>query len=206
MAKDLVTGLVLAGGRGSRMGGADKGLALWHGTPLALHALQRLQTQLPRCAISANRNVDTYAQWGVPVWADASDLGSYSGPLAAFATALLQSATPYVATVPCDTPHFPADLVARLHQALQQARSTNPSRVAIACIRNTDHTLRPQPVFCLLHTSLHADLHHYVQNGGRKVMDWLTRHNPTEVPFDDAHAFRNLNTVQELADLQSAGG
>jgi len=100
-----ITGLVLAGGRGSRMGGVDKGLQLFHGTPLALHTLQRLQSQVGICLINANRNLPTYESYGVPVWPDA--LADYPGPLAGFLTGLEHCATPYLMTVPCDTPRSP---------------------------------------------------------------------------------------------------
>ena len=100
-----ITGMVLAGGRGSRMGGIDKGLQPFQGTPLALHVLQRLQPQVGACMINANRNLDRYADFGVPVHADT--LPDYAGPLAGFVSGLMHCPSPWLLTVPCDSPRLP---------------------------------------------------------------------------------------------------
>ena len=113
-----ITAVILAGGRGARMGGIDKGLQTFNGVPLALHTLQRLRPQVGSIMLSANRNVAAYETFGAPVWPDATTLGDYAGPLAGFITGLEQCDTPYLLTVPCDTPLFPADLVRRLADAL----------------------------------------------------------------------------------------
>ena len=112
-----ITGLVLAGGRGSRMGGVDKGLQNHLGMPLAMQALLRLGPQVGALMINANRNLGAYESMGVPVWPDAQL--DYPGPLAGFLAGLEHCETPYLVTVPCDTPNFPTDLVARLAAALQ---------------------------------------------------------------------------------------
>ena len=117
IAPEDITGLVLAGGRGSRMGGVDKGLQNHHGVPLALHALLRLAPQVGLTMINANRNLAAYESMGVPVWPDA--LADFAGPLAGFLAGLEHCDTPYLVTVPCDSPRFPEDLVARLASALE---------------------------------------------------------------------------------------
>ena len=158
-----ITGLVLAGGRGTRMDGADKGLEPWHGKPLALHALERLRPQVDRVAINANRNLPAYAVWGVPIWSDAD--ADYAGPLAGMLAGLTHCQTAWLLTVPCDAPFFPANLASRLVEAATQARAS------IAFARAPDETgvLRPQPVFCLLHQSTAPSLREYLRNGGRKI-------------------------------------
>jgi len=191
-----ITGLVLAGGRGSRMGGIDKGLQLHHGVPLALHALQRLQPQTGRLMINANRNLAAYEAMGVPVWPDAS--ADYPGPLAGLLAGLLHCETPYLASVPCDTPHFPEQLVATLAQALV----AQDADIAMAAIHE-DGQLRPQPVFCLLKRGLAESLADYLHAGERKAGRWMAMHRCVPVPFDDAAAFFNVNTLAELQQLQS---
>src|SRR5688572_7612361 len=120
--KQDITGLVLAGGRGSRMGGVDKGLQNHLGMPLALHALLRLSPQVGEAMINANRNLSAYESMGVPVWPDALPAGvaEYPGPLAGLLAGLEHCTTPYLVSVPCDTPNFPLDLVPQLAAALTQ--------------------------------------------------------------------------------------
>src|SRR3954468_21527678 len=139
-----VTGLILAGGRGSRMGGVDKGLQNFLGMPLALHTLMRLQPQVSEVLVNANRNLAAYEALGVPVWPDA--LPDFAGPLAGFLTGLEHCETPWLVTVPCDTPLFPLDLVARLAQAAVEADAD----IAMASAPEQDGQLRAQPVFCLV--------------------------------------------------------
>lgn len=197
-----ITGLVLAGGRGSRMGGVDKGLQLFHGTPLALHTLQRLQSQVGICLINANRNLPTYESYGVPVWPDA--LADYPGPLAGFLTGLEHCATPYLMTVPCDTPRFPTDLVVRLHAAL----TAQQADIAMASAPEEDGQLRKQPVFCMLRKSLKDSLTAFIRGGGRKIDAWTDQHKTVVVPFnlpqDDPRAFFNANTLAELHTLEQS--
>jgi molybdopterin-guanine dinucleotide biosynthesis protein A len=142
--KNDVTGLILAGGRGTRMGGADKGLQTFRGMPLALYTLLRLAPQVGEAMINANRNLSAYESFGVPVWPDS--LADYPGPLAGFLTGLERCETPYLVTVPCDTPLFPTDLVARLGEALEREGAD----IAMAGAREEDGQLRAQPVFSLL--------------------------------------------------------
>ena len=203
-----ITGLVLAGGRGSRMGGVDKGLQRFHGVPLALHALRRLQPQVGHVLLNANRNLDTYTAFGAPVCPDA--LGDYPGPLAGFLAGLAQCTTPWLLTVPCDTPLFPTDLVARL--AVAAAREG--ADIAMAAAAELDDSgavqWRRQPVFCLLRSALKDSLERYVDGGGRKIGAWAEQHPCVVVPFsapgDPAQAFYNANTLVELQALHSGHG
>jgi molybdopterin-guanine dinucleotide biosynthesis protein A len=204
---DQVCAVVLAGGEGRRMGGVDKGLQLLDGIPLARHALRRLQEQTlgaPRTlAINANRNQALYASWDVPVWMDA--VGGFAGPLAGFQSALAQCAAThdYLLTVPCDSPLFPLDLLARLAQAL--AAGHVPIAMASASDGAQDPALHRQPVFCLLRTNLLPSLELYLQEGGRKIDAWTQAQGQVEVafnqPHDNARAFFNANTLAELHAL-----
>jgi molybdenum cofactor guanylyltransferase len=196
IARDDITGLILAGGRGSRMGGVDKGLQNHQGVPLAMHALLRLAPQVGQVMINANRNLGAYESMGVPVWPDA--LPDYAGPLAGFLAGLEHCETPYLVTVPCDTPGFPLDLVERLAAALAQADAD----IAMAATREGG-ALQVQPVFCLLKASLLESLVRFTQSGQRKIDRWTAQHRCVELPFDDARAFFNANTLAELQQLQA---
>ena len=199
-----ITGLILAGGRGSRMGGVDKGLQNFRGQPLAQQTLVRLQQQsLPPqdILINANRNLAAYQSLGVPVWPDSLD--GFAGPLAGFLTGLEHCQTPLLLTVPCDSPLFPLDLVQRLVQAM----ADQDADLAMAAAPEVDGTVRPQPVFCLLKTELLESLIKFTQGGGRKIDAWTGQHRCAIVPFDrsgdSAHAFANANTLAELQELES---
>ena len=193
-----ITGLVLAGGRGSRMGGVDKGLQLHLGIPLALHALQRLGPQVGHVMINANRNHETYRSMGVAVWPDA--VPDYAGPLAGFLAGLEHCLTPYLVTVPCDSPRFPENLVERLAAALDGTGS----EIAMAASHEAE-SLQVQPVFCLMRAGLHASLADFVAGGRRKIDGWTALHRTVEVAFDDAEAFANVNTLDELHRLDTHG-
>ena len=196
IARADITGLVLAGGRGSRMGGVDKGLQNHLGLPLAQHALQRLAPQVGPLLINANRNPDAYAAMGVPVCADV--LPDYAGPLAGFMAGLERCTTPWLVTVPCDSPLFPIDLITRLAEALTEADAD----IAMAATLE-DGVQRVQPVFCLMKASLKDSLAAFTQGGQRKIDRWTALHRCVDVRFDDAHAFFNANTLAELQQLQS---
>ena len=195
---DLITGLVLAGGRGTRMGGVDKGLQNHRGMPMALYSLLRLQPQVGVTAINANRNLAAYESMGAPVWPDASP--DYAGPLAGWLAGMERCETPFLATVPCDTPGFPEDLVARLAAAL----AAEDADIAMAATRE-DGRMQVQPVFCLLKTSLHEDLADFMDAGERKIDRFTARHRTATVVFEDAAPFFNANTLAELAQLQLQG-
>jgi molybdopterin-guanine dinucleotide biosynthesis protein A len=206
IAPEEITGLILAGGRGSRMGGVDKGLQNLNGMPMALHTLLRLQMQTGQVMINANRNLAAYESFGVPVWPDV--LADYAGPLAGFLTGLERCETPYLATVPCDTPRFPLDLVPRLAEAL--AREDADIAMAAAPEQDKDGQIkvRTQPVFCLLRVELLESLVDFTHKGGRKIDAWTALHKTVVVPFDqpgdDPLAFSNANTLAELQQLEKS--
>jgi molybdopterin-guanine dinucleotide biosynthesis protein A len=195
-----ITGLVLAGGRGSRMGGADKGLQVLDGRPLAVHALERLKPQVGTLMVNANRHLDTYRALGLQVVTDVNS--DFAGPLAGMLAGLLQATTPWAVTVPCDSPRFPADLVARLADTTRRAGTP----VAIAATRGANGALQPQPVFCLIATRLRDDLAAYLAAGERKIDRWTARHGQAVAVFDDEAAFANANTAEELAALSAQPG
>ena len=197
----LVTGVVLAGGRGMRMGGVDKGLQLWHGTALALYALDRLRPQVGQVIINANRNLADYAAFGVPVCSDT--LPDYAGPLAGFVTALRHCTTPFLMTVACDTPGFPTDLVRRLGAGLQHSASdvAMPTTLQVDAVDQT--VVFKQPVFCLMRRTLLQDLEQYTAAGGRKIDAWTSRHKTALVPFDTPQGFFNINTLAQLQEVPS---
>lgn len=199
IAPDDITGLILAGGRGSRMGGVDKGLQPHQGMPLALHALLRLGPQVGHVMINANRNLGAYEAMGVPVWPDA--LPDYPGPLAGFLAGLERCETPYLVTVPCDTPQFPLDLVERLGAALVE----HDAEIAMAATHGAEG-LQVQPVFCLMKAALMESLVRFTQSGQRKIDRWTAQHRCVEVPFPDEAAFFNANTPDDLRQLQNPHG
>jgi molybdopterin-guanine dinucleotide biosynthesis protein A len=191
-----ITGLVLAGGRGSRMGGVDKGLQTFEGAPLAVRALTRLAPQVDRAMVNANRNLAAYEAMGAPVWPDT--LADYPGPLAGFLVGLTRCETPYLVSVPCDSPCFPLDLVARLADALDR----DQAEIAIAATRDHAGTVQLQPAFCLMKRELAEGLRDALDQGERKIERWTARHRRVIVVFDDAEAFANVNTLDELQRLQ----
>jgi molybdenum cofactor guanylyltransferase len=190
-----ITGVILAGGRGSRMGGVDKGLQNHRGMALALHALLRLAPQVGPMMINANRNLGAYESFGVPVWPD--PVGEFAGPLAGFLAGLEHCETPLLLSVPCDTPNFPEDLAARLAAALE----AEAADLAYAVTSQGGHD-QPQPVFCLMKCALSESLVAFLHNDGRKIDRWFAQHRTAAVRFDDAGAFCNANTAAELAQLQ----
>jgi len=202
-----ITALILAGGRGSRMGGVDKGLQTFNGLPLALYTLTRLQMGggVGTVMINANRNLATYESFGLAVWPDV--LADYAGPLAGFLTGLQHCKTPYLLTVPCDTPRLPLDLAQRLAAALKEKNADIAMAAAPEVGQDGHMQLRTQPVFCLLRVELLDSLVRFTQDGGRKVAAWTALH-PTAVvsfdaPGDDPQAFFNANTLAELHLLES---
>lgn len=204
LARQHITGLLLAGGRGTRMGGVDKGLQLLRGEPLAGHVLKRLTPQVGALLISANRHGDIYAELGAPFGANvmADTLPDYPGPLAGLLTGLRAAAAPYLLSAPCDTPGLPADLASRLAEALQASKADIATAVTVDA-----HGQRSlHPVFALVRTGLADDLSAFLDAGERKVRAWYARHTTVEVVFTDERAFYNANSLQELADLEQHRG
>jgi molybdenum cofactor guanylyltransferase len=202
--REHITGLLLAGGRGTRMGGADKGLQLLHGEPLAAHVLKRLAPQTGALLISANRHPETYAALGAPFSATvvADTLDGFPGPLAGLLAGLRAAGTAYVLSAPCDSPWLPAELALRLAHALDSSGAD----IATAATSDSKGQLSQHPVFALLRTGLADDLSAFLEAGERKVRAWYARHKTVEVVFTDERAFYNINSLQELADLERDRG
>jgi len=189
---DEVTGLVLAGGRARRMAGQDKGLIELAGRPMAHWVVQRLVPQTASVLISANRSIERYADFGFEVIRDVDD--GFLGPLAGISAGLTQAATPWLVTVPCDSPLLADNLVVRLSAVVLE----KGAGIAVAHDGN-----RLQPVFSLIHRDLAPDLVDFLHSGGRKIDLWLDRHVWARVDFSDhPEMFLNINTPEELAELE----
>ena len=181
-----VSGIVLAGGLGRRMGGVDKGLQVLRGRPMIAWVLERLEPQVSEVLINANQNLDTYAKFGRRVVSD--EVGGYAGPLAGLHAGLRAASHPLAVTVPCDSPFLPEDLVSRLKGHL----GSNDLAVAKAGDQ-------PHPVFALMKRDVRGNLESFLAAGGRKIDAWYASLKVVEVKFDDeAEAFRNINTIEEL--------
>jgi molybdenum cofactor guanylyltransferase len=183
-----ITAVILAGGRGMRMGGADKGLVDYQGAPLIEQVLARITPQVDHVMINANRNLECYRNYGVPVITDKND--QFHGPLAGMQAGMHHATTDWIVSAPCDSPLLPLDLVHRLSQAIQtlQAISHPPAMLAIARSISGVH-----PVFCLMPRALGDDLNAYLESGQRRVSTWQNRHPHVFVDFTDEQAFTNIN-------------
>jgi molybdenum cofactor guanylyltransferase len=185
-----ITGLILAGGQGSRLGGLDKGLQELKGQTLTAHVVHRLRPQVGGFIISANRHLGTYQTLGWPVYAD----DGFEGPLSGFLMGLAQAQTPYVLTAACDTPHLPHNLAQTLAHGMQAEQADMAMAVS-------PHGM--QPLCCLIKTTLHASLLTFLKSGQRKAALWATQQRCAQVLFDDEAAFFNINTAVDLAQAQS---
>lgn len=188
MTGQAITGLILAGGAGRRMGGVDKGLMASRGRPLIAHVIDRLAPQVGPLIISANRHLADYQAFGHPLVSD--DEPDYPGPLAGLAAGLAACRTEWLICVPCDSPHLPLDLVSRLHEALD----ASSARLAVARVAG-----QMQPTFQLCHRALLPALRDYLATGERRVGGWCRQQGAAEADFPDPAAFRNMNTPAELA-------
>ncbi|MCF8179469.1 MAG: molybdenum cofactor guanylyltransferase [Sulfuritalea sp.] len=187
-----VTGVVLAGGQGRRMGGVDKGLQDLNGRPMIQWVLDRLAPQVDAIRISANQNLLRYGEFGYPVFSDR--VPDFAGPLAGLHAALAETESPLVATVPCDSPLLPSDLVHRLHAAL----SAKKADLAVARTGSQVHR-----AFCIVRRELLPQLEAFLDTGERKVGLWHATLNIVEVAFDDQpESFGNINTLEELRALR----
>jgi molybdopterin-guanine dinucleotide biosynthesis protein A len=181
-----VSGVVLAGGQGRRMGGVDKGLQPLRGKPMAQWVLERLAPQVDEILINCNQNLDAYARFGYRLVPD--EIGGFAGPLAGLHASLKAAAHPLVVTVPCDSPFLPPDLVSRLKSKLGDN--------VLAVAKTGD---QPHPVFSLVRKDVLDNLAAFLRSGGRKIDAWYASLDTVEVSFDDeADAFRNINTLEEL--------
>ena len=189
-----ITGLILAGGRGSRMGSVDKGLQSFNGKAMVAHVLERVTPQVDEVLINANRSLDEYAAFGHRVIADAID--GFAGPLAGLHIGMTHASHPLIATVPCDSPFLPIDLIARLSAAMARDNAD------LAVAKTFD---QPHPVFCLTKTRLAPHLQAFLESGQRKIDKWYATLHVVEVPFDDEEAaFSNINTVDELKSFEQS--
>ncbi len=189
--RPAITGLIIAGGLARRMGGSDKGLQLLRGKPMLGHVIERLAPQVDLVVLNANHNAGAYADFGLPLLADS--VAGYAGPLAGLQAGLAQCATPLLVSAPCDTPFLPLDLVARLYAALDTAQA------AVAT-----STQQRQPIFALYRREVLADLNDFLATGGRKIEQWQGRIATVSVAFEDAAAFANINTLEELNHLENS--
>ena len=190
-----IAGAVLAGGRGRRMGGEDKGLVEIAGRPMVSHVVERLRRQAGILLVNANRNRERYAEiTGLPVVADRE--GGYAGPLAGMASAMEAAGTRFLLTAPCDAPLVSERLGPRLHEAMIRERA----ELGVA-----HDGARLQPVFALIDCSLLDSLLAYLRSGERKIDRWYARHRMAEADFSDAvQSFSNINTPEERAALEHA--
>lgn len=186
-----ITGLILAGGMGRRMGGVDKGLLAFDGAPMARRVLERLRPQVGPLLINANRELEEWKRFGLPVVSD--EIGGFSGPLAGVHAGLLACRTPWLLTVPCDSPFFPQDLATRLAAAIEIAGCD----LAVARCDG-----RLQPVFALLRRELLPSLDAFLRADGHKIVRWFEQIAFVPVDFDDAAAFANINTPEDLDELR----
>lgn len=187
-ALPAVTGVILAGGQGRRMGGVDKGLTRLRGSPMVAWVIERFAPQVDELLINANQNLDEYARYGYRIIPD--EITGYAGPLAGLHRGLAAASHDWVATCPCDSPFLPRDLVARLHAAAAAA----DAELAVARTGEQAH-----PVFALCRRSVLPGLTGYLAGGGRKIDAWYAALRMVEVRFDDQPAaFSNINTADEL--------
>ena len=191
--KPSVTGVVLAGGQGRRMGSVDKGLQTLKNKPMIEWVLQRFSPQVNEVLINANRNIDQYARYGHRVITD--EVKDFSGPLAGLHRGLVEAKYELVATVPCDSPFLPNDLISRLRVLLEQQHAD----IAVAKTGAQVH-----PVFCLCKRSLESHLSKFLAGGGRKIDAWYSTLKLVEVDFDDETAFSNINSLQELSQVEAS--
>jgi molybdopterin-guanine dinucleotide biosynthesis protein A len=190
--RNLLTGVVLAGGRSTRMGGQDKGLVTLGDRPMVEYVLDALRPQVADIILNTNRNLDRYSGYGYTVVAD--QLGDYSGPLAGMASAMARAHTPYILTTPCDSPLLPKDLGQRLYDAMQR----DDAEIAVA-----HDGKRLQPVFALIRTHLLSSLECYLASGDRKIDLWYAKHKMTTADFSDQpEAFMNVNTPQDRDNVR----
>jgi molybdopterin-guanine dinucleotide biosynthesis protein A len=192
-APPAITGVILAGGRGTRMGGVDKGLKRLRGKPMVEWVIERFAPQVDEILINANQNLETYAALGYRVIPD--DIAGYAGPLAGLQRGLAEAAHPLVATAPCDSPFLPRELIARLRAALEKEGAE------LAVAKTGD---QPHPVFCLCRREMLPGLTEFLSAGGRKIDAWYARLKTVEVLFDDQpRAFSNINDEAELKAFEA---
>ena len=196
ISSEYITGLILAGGRAQRMGGIDKGLIPFHGKPLIESAISRLKPQVSTILINANRSITKYSHYGYPVLMD--ETPDFSGPLAGFSVGLKHCKTPYLLTSPCDSPLLPTDLAEKMAHQLED----DDLELVFASSKEDDGKTWSQPVFCLMKSNLQDSLNAFLSKGDLKIDRWFKELHSATVVFENAQAFANVNTPEELAALE----
>ena len=196
ITSEHITGLILAGGRAQRMGGIDKGLIPFQGKPLIESAISRLKPQVSTILINANRSITKYSHYGYPVLMD--ETPDFSGPLAGFSVGLKHCKTPYLLTSPCDSPLLPVDLAKKMAAQLDN----NDLELVFASSKEGDGKIWSQPVFCLMKSDLQDSLDAFLSKGDLKIDRWFKELRSGTVVFENPQAFSNVNTPEELADLE----
>jgi molybdopterin-guanine dinucleotide biosynthesis protein A len=196
ISSEHITGLILAGGRAQRIGGIDKGLIPFHGKPLIESAISRLKPQVSTILINANRSITKYSHYGYPVLMD--ETPDFSGPLAGFSVGLKHCKTPYLLTSPCDSPLLPTDLAEKMAHQLED----DDLELVFASSKEDDGKTWSQPVFCLMKSDLQDSLNAFLSKGDLKIDRWFKELRSATVVFENAQAFANVNTPEELAALE----
>jgi molybdopterin-guanine dinucleotide biosynthesis protein A len=196
ITSEQITGLILAGGRAQRMGGIDKGLIPFHSKPLIEYAISRLKPQVSTILINANRSITKYSHYGYPVLMD--ETPDFSGPLAGFSVGLKHCKTPYLLTSPCDSPLLPIDLAKKMAAQLED----KDLELVFASSKEDDGKIWSQPVFCLMKSDLQDSLDTFLSKGDLKIDRWFKELRSGTVVFENPQAFANVNTPEELADLE----
>lgn len=189
-----ITAVILAGGKARRMGGADKGLTLFRGTPMIEHVITALEPQVDGLIISANRNLERYREYGFPVVADI--VGDYAGPLAGIASGMQATTSNYILSAPCDAPFIPATLAETLSRTL----TDHQADISVA-----HDGVRMQQLFALLNRALLPALLAYLETGGRRVESWYRQQRPALADFSSCpDTFANMNTAEDKRAFTSA--
>ena len=189
----VVAGVILAGGLARRMRNQDKGLVLYKGSPMVSYAIKALTGVTNLILINANRNLEDYKAFGLPVVVDQS--ADFQGPLAGILSAMIFTSADVLVVVPCDSPLIKAE---HLQKLLTSLAETNAD-VAVAFDGERLH-----PVFLAIKTSLKSSLQNYLASGQRKVEQWLKQHGMVTVDFSDQpNVFRNIKTLTDLEALEA---
>lgn len=191
-----LTVLVLAGGQGKRMAGLDKGLQYFQGKPMIAHIIEEVTSHTSNIIVSANRNQITYESFGYPVYAD--EMTGFGGPLAGILSGLRHCKTPYMATIPCDTPFLKYDVIHQLFNALKNKKA----EIAVA-ISKDGKDWKMQSVFTVMKTSVIKNLESYLKDGNHKISPWLKLQKAISVEFIDDSPFININTKEELVTQEN---
>ncbi len=194
LSNKQVTAVILAGGKGRRLQGSDKGLVPFKQRPMIEHILEMISPQVSNIIINANRNQQTYADYGYPVISD--EMSDFQGPLAGFAVAMSKVTTSHILTLPCDGPFISTDYVTRMIEVL------NEDQAELAIAHDGE---RMQPVHALIPVNLLDSLLEFLQTGDRKIDRWYAKHCYTFADFSGTpNIFQNINTESQLQTLSKS--